>query len=78
MSPWTGRSGRISPTGRLAEADGPDHREATRQALAEAVALVARGRTAATRRHVARAIGAEPALAEPWLRSLVTTLSQPR
>jgi len=62
----------------LAEADGPDHRDATRQALAEAVALVACGRTGATRRHIARTIGAEPALAEPWLRSLVTTLSQPR
>lgn len=62
----------------LAEVDGPDYRDATRQALAEAVALVARGRTAATRRNIARAIGGEPTLAEPWLRSLVTTLSQPR
>lgn len=59
----------------LAEADGPDHGDETRQALAEAVALVASGRTAATRRRIARAISAEPALAEPWLRSLVTTLT---
>jgi hypothetical protein len=62
----------------LAEADGPDHGDATRQALAEAVALVACGRTAATRRHIARTIGAEPVLAEPWLRSLTTALGQPR
>lgn len=62
----------------LAEADGPDHRDATRQALAEAVALVASGRTAATRRAIAHAIGKEPAIAEPWLRSLAATLSHPR
>lgn len=60
-----------------AEAPGPERDERTRQALAEAAALVAYGRSGWGRRAVARAVGREPALAEAWLRSLVTELSAP-
>jgi hypothetical protein len=56
----------------LADADGPDRDEHTRQALAEAAALVAYGRSRAGRRALATAVGREPALAQPWLRSIVT------
>jgi hypothetical protein len=59
----------------LADAEGPDRDERTRQALAEAVALVAYGRSPAGRQALARAIGREPALAQPWLRSVVTNLN---
>jgi hypothetical protein len=59
----------------LAEADGPGRDERTRQALAEAAALVAYGRSRDGRRALARAIGREPTLAQPWLRSLVTDLN---
>jgi hypothetical protein len=54
-----------------ATADGPGRDEKTRQALAEAVAVMSYGRTTAGRRAIARAIDGEPALAQPWLRSLV-------
>lgn len=59
----------------LADADGPDRDEHTRQALAEAAALVAYGRSRPGRQALARAVGPEPALAQPWLRSLVTKLN---
>lgn len=59
----------------LAEAPGPGRDEWTRQALAEAAALVAYGRGAPGRHALARAIGRAPALAQPWLRSLVTDLN---
>ncbi len=65
------------PLGDLpAEEDGaPRHDERTRAALAEAVALVATGRGAATRSLLARTMAAEPAYAERWLRTLVRSLS---
>src|SRR6266487_6882096 len=44
----------------LAYADGPDRDERTRQALAEAAALVAYGRSRPCRQALARAIGREP------------------
>ncbi len=59
----------------LAEAPGPSRDERTREALAEAAALVAYGRSRAGRRALARAIGREPALAQPWLRTVVTSLN---
>lgn len=59
----------------LAEVDGPGRDERTRQALAEAAALVAYGRSRPGRHALARAIGREPALAQPWLRTLVTDLN---
>ncbi|SDM95649.1 hypothetical protein [Allokutzneria albata] len=52
----------------------PAHDDMTRQTLAEAVALVEAGRTRETRDRLVRAIAAEPAFAEPWLRSLVNQL----
>lgn len=58
----------------LADAAGPRRDECTRQALAEAVALVELGRSRDGRRQIAAAIDGEPALAEPWLRSLHTAL----
>lgn len=66
----------FTPERWLAEAAGPDHGEPARQALAEAVALVAYGRSAAGRTELARAISGEPGLAQPRIRSLVTTLSR--
>jgi hypothetical protein len=62
----------------LARADGPDRDERTRRALAEAVAIVAYGRTADGRRALARAMSGEPAMAEPWLRTLVARLNGAR
>jgi hypothetical protein len=59
----------------LAEAEGPLRDERTRQALAEAAALVNYGRSLLGRRALARAIGREPTLTQPWLRSLVTDLN---
>ncbi|MDG4765420.1 hypothetical protein O7632_15140 [Solwaraspora sp. WMMD406] len=59
----------------LAEDTGPGRGERTRQALAEAAALVAYGRSWAGRHAVARAIGRDHALAQPWLRTLVTNLT---
>ena len=66
----------FTPDRWLAGAAGPDHGEPTRQALAEAVALVAYGHSPVGRTELARAIAGEPGLAEPWLRSLVTDLSR--
>jgi hypothetical protein len=59
----------------LADADGPGRSDATRQALAEAAALVAYGRSTQGRTALARAISGEPALAQPWLRSVVLALN---
>lgn len=59
----------------LADVPGPDRGEKTRQALAEAAALVLYGRSRTGRHALARAIGREPALAQPWLRTLVTELN---
>jgi len=65
----------LRPERWLAEAPGPDRDERTRQALAEAAAIVAHGRSRSGRQALARAVGREPALAQPWLRSLVTALN---
>jgi hypothetical protein len=56
------------------DGDGPLHDDKTRQALAEAVALVEYGRTAQARRTLARIATSEPAMAEAWLRTLITQL----
>ena len=69
-------TGSFTPDRWLASAAGPDHGEPARQALAEAVALVAYGRSPAGRTELARAISGEPGLTQPWLRSLVTNLSR--
>ena len=58
----------------LVESDGPSRDESTRT-LAEAVAIVTYGRTAACRRQLARATSREPTLAQPWLRSLIGELN---
>jgi hypothetical protein len=58
----------------LADATGPDRDERTRHALAEAVALVAYGRSRAGRRAIARASAGEPALGERWLRQVVAAV----
>lgn len=55
----------------LAEDDGPHRDERTRQALAEAVALVAHGRSKEGRLAIARATEGEPARQESWLRTLL-------
>jgi hypothetical protein len=55
--------------------DGPQHDAATREALAEAVALVELGRTAEIRARLARTMATEPAYAESWLRTLVRQLN---
>jgi len=57
------------------EADGPEHDERTRDALAEAVALVALGKGRQARSLLARTMATEPAYAESWLRTLVRQLS---
>ncbi|GAA0429133.1 hypothetical protein Aca07nite_37400 [Actinoplanes capillaceus] len=57
------------------DAGGPGRDERTRQALAEAAALVAYGRSPAGRQAVARAVGRDPALSQSWLRTLVTNLT---
>lgn len=49
--------------------------ERTREALAEAVHLVSAGRTREVRRQIARGVDGEPALSEPWLRTLVRQLN---
>jgi hypothetical protein len=59
----------------VAEADPPGRDDKTRQALAEAVALVEYGRSPQGRRALARAMDGEPALSKPWVRSLVTHLT---
>ncbi|MEZ0093816.1 hypothetical protein [Streptacidiphilus sp. EB129] len=58
------QEGVTSPARRL------DHR----QALAQAVALVAVGRTPAVRDRMVRTMAAEPAVDQPWLRSLMHEL----
>lgn len=58
----------------LAGPEGPRRDERTRAALAEAVAIVAYGRSPQGRRALARATAGEPGLRESWLRSLVTEL----
>ncbi|MBB4744122.1 hypothetical protein BJY16_007581 [Actinoplanes octamycinicus] len=65
----------LRPDRWTAEAEGPGRDERTRQALVEAAALVAYGRSPAGRQAVARAIGRDPALSQPWLRTLVTSLT---
>ncbi len=59
-----------------ADDEGPDRGEKTRNALAEAVALVRYGRSREGRRALVRATAGEPALRESWLRSLVTELGR--
>ncbi|GGM95675.1 hypothetical protein GCM10011609_36650 [Lentzea pudingi] len=49
--------------------------ERTREALAEAVQLVSLGRTKEVRRMIARGMDGEPALSEPWLRTLQSRLT---
>ncbi|SDM54184.1 hypothetical protein SAMN04488074_12329 [Lentzea albidocapillata subsp. violacea] len=56
----------------LREAKRDEH---TRMALAEAVRLVELGRTKEVRRMIARAMDGEPALTEPWLRTLRSQLN---
>lgn len=57
------------------DSGGLQRDEWTRAALAEAVHLVELGRGKEIRRRIARAIDGEPALAEPWLRTLFRQLS---
>jgi hypothetical protein len=52
----------------------PAHDDRTRRALAEAVAVVEAGRSAAVRKRLVRGLTREPAIAEPWLRDLVGRL----
>jgi hypothetical protein len=59
----------------LAPAATPNRDDKARQALAEAVAVTAHGRSTAGRRALAHAIAGEPALTQPWLRSLVRQLN---
>ena len=61
----------------LADVDGPDRDEWTRYALAEAVAIVHYGRSIDGRRAVALAMDGEPALAQAWLRDVVSRLNRP-
>jgi hypothetical protein len=65
----------LRPEQWLAEPDGPGRDESTRVALAEAVALVSYGRSRSGRRAVTRAIRGQPALAQPWLRTLIADLN---
>ncbi|MFI5608089.1 hypothetical protein [Amycolatopsis sp. NPDC051903] len=60
------------------EARAPRHDDKTREALAEAQAVVAAGRTAAVRDRMVGVLVKEPAIAQPWLRALVTELKLPR
>jgi len=59
----------------LAEVEDPARDDRTRQALAEAVALVQYGRSPQGRKTLALAIDGEPNLNQPWLRSLVRHLN---
>jgi hypothetical protein len=65
----------LRPDRWTAQAEGPGRDEHTRQALTEAAALVAYGRSRTGRNAVARAVGRDPALRQPWLRTLVTNLT---
>jgi hypothetical protein len=58
----------------LAETEEPNHDEAVRAALTEALAVVEHGRTPEARRTLTRTMMKDPARAEPWLRSLATQL----
>ncbi|WP_326833941.1 hypothetical protein VSH64_03235 [Amycolatopsis rhabdoformis] len=60
------------------DARAPRHDDKTREALAEALAVVAAGRTAAVRDRLVRTMVKEPAIAQPWLRALITELKLPR
>jgi hypothetical protein len=54
----------------------PVHDKEARQALALAVRLFDLGNDKATRRRFARALGREPAMTEPWFRSLIVELKR--
>jgi hypothetical protein len=54
----------------------PARDETTRRALAEAIAIVAHGRSRPGLRAIARAARHEPALSEAWLRTLVGQLNR--
>ncbi|MEV0072872.1 hypothetical protein [Amycolatopsis sp. NPDC050768] len=60
------------------DARAPQHDDKAREALAEALAVVAAGRTAEVRDQMVHEIVKEPAIAQPWLRALVTELKLPR
>lgn len=60
----------------LAESDAPNRDELTRQALAEAAALVTYGRSVTGRRALARAMDGEPALTTSWLRAVQSNLNK--
>ncbi|WP_432852286.1 hypothetical protein ACQPXB_14800 [Amycolatopsis sp. CA-161197] len=59
------------------DARAPRHDDKTREALAEALAVVAAGRTPEVRDRLVHGIVKEPAIARPWLRALVTELKLP-
>jgi hypothetical protein len=52
----------------------PSHDDRTREALAEAVALVEAGRARSTRDLLVKHLSAEPARLDRWLRTLITSL----
>lgn len=52
----------------------PEHADKSRQALAEAVAVVQAGHAESTRDLLVKHLTAEPAMSETWLRTLVTQL----
>ena len=66
----------FSPPHWLAPGSIPARNESTRRALAEAVAVVAHGRSSRGRRAIAHAARHEPTLSEPWLRTLVGQLNR--
>jgi hypothetical protein len=53
----------------------PRRDDRTRRALAEAVRIVEAGRTPAVREKLVRVLEREPAIAEPWLRDIVSRLA---
>ena len=59
-----------------ADVDSPTRDEKTRLALAEAVSIVRYGRSRDGRQALARVMSGEGALAEPWLRTLITHLNR--
>jgi hypothetical protein len=65
----------FGPADWLADVDGPQHGEPARYALSEALAIVDYGRSQQARRALVRAMMADPARAEPWLRSLTVHLN---
>ena len=66
----------FSPADWLAPGDLRARDDVTRRALAEAVAVVAHGRSSAGRRAIARATRHEPTLSEAWLRTVVGQLNR--